>query len=187
MFVFSLGVFVLSEQTEKIDQWLHVSYPFFTIIFAAITLNTSIFTWQMVEESRKHREQQLRPYIVVDFESSGENIYLTIENIGSTPALDVKVDFNPDMQVKDIREHCKGKVITNLPLLSQGIPFFPPNKVIRIFYEKSSVFFKKDVEDRIKDYQVDIRYQEEITGANRTEAYILDPNIIEGTLKFKLD
>jgi hypothetical protein len=40
-----------------------------------------LFAWRQVHEARKLREEQARPFVIVDFEP-GWLVYLTVENLG---------------------------------------------------------------------------------------------------------
>jgi hypothetical protein len=49
----------------------------------AIYLALGIFAWIQVLQARKFREEQARPFVIVDFDA-GYLVYLTVENIGRT-------------------------------------------------------------------------------------------------------
>jgi hypothetical protein len=44
-----------------------------------------LFAWRQVREARKLREEQARPFVIVDFEPNFL-VYLTVENLGRTMA-----------------------------------------------------------------------------------------------------
>jgi hypothetical protein len=54
----------------------------------AVYVVLGIFAWIQVLQARRLREEQARPFVIVDFEP-GFLVYLTVENIGRTMARDV--------------------------------------------------------------------------------------------------
>ena len=49
----------------------------------AVYVVLGIFAWLQVLQARRFREEQARPFVIVDFEP-GFLVYLTVENIGRT-------------------------------------------------------------------------------------------------------
>src|SRR2546425_6814233 len=90
-----------------------------------------IFAWKQTGEARRLREAQVRPYVVVDFEVDSTLIHLTIENVGVTPARDVKLKFEPAMR----STHEDPWPREGSTLMSQGIPTLPPGKKYRFFFD----------------------------------------------------
>lgn len=56
----------------------------------------AIYAVFQVREARRLREEQARPWVVVDFEP-GWILFLSIENIGRTVATDVHIRFDPPL------------------------------------------------------------------------------------------
>jgi hypothetical protein len=54
----------------------------------AVYVVLGIFAWIQVLQARRLREEQARPFVIVDFEP-GFLIYLTVENIGRTMAREI--------------------------------------------------------------------------------------------------
>ena len=63
----------------------------------AVYVVLGIFAWIQVLQARRLREEQARPFVIVDFEP-GFLVYLTVENIGRTMARDVSIRFSPPSQ-----------------------------------------------------------------------------------------
>jgi hypothetical protein len=63
----------------------------------AIYLPLGIFAWIQVLQARKLREEQARPFVIVDFEA-GFLVYLTVENTGRTMARDVPIQFDKPLE-----------------------------------------------------------------------------------------
>jgi hypothetical protein len=59
----------------------------------AVYVVLGIFAWIQVLQARRLREEQARPFVIVDFEP-GFLVYLTVENIGRTMARDVTIRFD---------------------------------------------------------------------------------------------
>src|SRR5262249_58913814 len=56
-----------------------------------------LFAWRQVREARKLREEQARPFVMVDFDP-GFLVYLTVENLGRTMARDVSIRFDKPLE-----------------------------------------------------------------------------------------
>jgi hypothetical protein len=89
-----------------------------------------IYVRRQVGEARQLREEQTRPFVVVDLEAEVP-IHLTIENVGPTVARNVRLEF---------AEPLKSTFEDPWPpegskLLSDGIPTLPPRKRFRFFFD----------------------------------------------------
>ena len=51
-------------------------------IFAASAIVIGLFAWRQVREARKLREEQARPFVIVDFDP-GFRVYLPLQLIAS--------------------------------------------------------------------------------------------------------
>jgi hypothetical protein len=79
-----------------------------------------LFAWTQVREARKLREEQARPFVIVDFEA-GFLVYLTVENLGRTMARDVRINFD-----KPLESTLPGRPdIDESPLFREPIPALP--------------------------------------------------------------
>jgi len=110
-----------------------------------------LFAWRQVGEARKLREEQARPFVIVDFEP-GFLVYLTVENLGRTMARDVNIHFD-----KPLESTLAGRrELNESPLFREPIPTLPPGKKIRVLFDSFS--------DRLKaglplTYDVELRYR----------------------------
>jgi hypothetical protein len=90
-----------------------------------------LFAWRQVHEARKLREEQARPFVIVDFEP-GFLVYLTVENLGRTMARDVSIHFD-----KPLESTLPGRrELDESPLFREPIPALPPGKKIRILFDQ---------------------------------------------------
>lgn len=97
----------------------------------AVYVALGIFAWIQVLQARRLREEQARPFVIVDFEP-GFLVYLTVENIGRTMARDVTVRFD-----KPLASTLTGpREINESPLLRQPIPTLPPGRKIRVLFDQ---------------------------------------------------
>ena len=80
-----------------------------------------LFAWRQVGEARKLREEQARPFVIVDFEP-GFLVYLTVENLGRTMAREVSICFD-----KPLESSLSGRrELDESPLFREPIPALPP-------------------------------------------------------------
>jgi hypothetical protein len=55
----------------------------------------AVAAFRQVREAVRTREEESRPYVVVDFETKKGMFFLVVTNIGRTMARDVRFSFNP--------------------------------------------------------------------------------------------
>ncbi len=125
-----------------------------------------LFAWRQVREARKLREEQARPFVIVDFEP-GFLVYITVENLGRTMARDVSIQFDKplDSTLEGRRE------LDDSPLFREPIPALPPGKKIRVLFDQFSARLDAGLPLR---YDVELRYRGP-TGRKRWEhPYRLD-------------
>jgi hypothetical protein len=104
-----------------------------------------------VREARRLREDQARPFVVVDFQvTRPPEIRLAITNLGKTMARDVRVSFDPPLQSSLDRA---GNRRADLRMLNEPIPAMPPGKVY-------STLFDVGLHDELPSrYMVTVAYQ----------------------------
>ena len=90
-----------------------------------------LFAWRQVREARKLREEQARPFVIVDFEP-GFLVYLTVENLGRTLARDVTIRFNKplDSTLPEPHDFDESPIFRGEP-----IPVLPPGKQVRVLFD----------------------------------------------------
>lgn len=109
------------------DAW-NAAGTWATFLVLSVTL---YFVYQQVAEAARLRREQTRPYVVVSVDVEQQSLFmLTVENVGSTPAFDVVVDFDepPRSNLKEIEE---------LRMLKEPIPMLPPGRKFRASWEVS--------------------------------------------------
>jgi hypothetical protein len=132
---------------------------------AAIYIAILIYAIKQVNEATQLRTSQVRPFVIVDIEP-GFALYLVVENIGPTLARDVKITFEPEI-ASSVNEH----LVSETPLLRDGIRNLPPSRKHRIFFDAFSQRNERD--DLPTSYEVKVTYSNE-KQKSYTESYVLD-------------
>ncbi len=119
-----------------------------SIFFAAVSAFASLL--QAVEAQRQ-REDQERPYVVVYFEASNNGaFYFVIENVGNSPAYDLRMKFTPSPV--DFAD----RPLNEISLFSNPITFLPAGKSVRQIVGSTFRFFENN---KPTEFSVDIAYK----------------------------
>jgi len=119
---------------------------FGTVATAAVAVAAATVALFQLREVKRTRREQTQPYVVVDFVPSrvGNNILnVAIENIGRTPARDVRVTFDPT-----IRSSLKDYDIEATAMFSEPIRSMPPGRRIEVLFDVGHERFKTDLPSR---------------------------------------
>jgi hypothetical protein len=141
-------------------------------VTAAIYVGLGIFAYYQLREARRLRDDQSRPFVVVDF-APGWLLKLEIENIGKVIAQDVRFKFTPPLQSTrtDYEE---------VDLLSSGASMIPPGRKFRIFFD---VLRDRLESDLPRLYQVQVTYYGPgRQGKPYVDHYTIDTAAMRGTL-----
>ncbi len=93
-----------------------------TILLALLTAAYVYFTYKILDSTRP------QPHVFVSLPSEELNIYLSINNVGSSPAYDVEVTIDPSLDLIAPTDAFKG---ASKPMLKQS--FLPPETEIKNF------------------------------------------------------
>jgi hypothetical protein len=139
----------------------------------AVYVVLGIFALVQVLQARKLREEQARPFVVVDFEP-GFLVDLTVENLGRTMARDVTIRFD-----KPLESTLAGpREIDESPLLRQPIPTLPPGRKIRVLFDQ----YAARLEAKLPlTYDVALRYKGPFGKKEWEHPYRLDLGIYLGS------
>ena len=102
----------------------------FTFIVALSTVVYAILTWKLVSETKALRKAQTEPKLsitLVNNEVAFGSVDMVIKNIGYGPAYNVSFKVEPDL------EYQKGKFLSELGLLKNGIKYLAPQQEYRFF------------------------------------------------------
>lgn len=128
-----------------------------SMLTAAIAIAAAIVGYFQVREARRLREEQARPFVVVDIVSAPAwlNILnLEITNISSTVAKDVRMSFDPPLVSSQ-----KEKTIVDSLFVTRGIDTLPPGRRIHGWFDMSherleaGLPLRFDVTVRFKDFR----------------------------------
>jgi hypothetical protein len=142
-------------------------------VTVAVYVVLGIFAWIQVLQARRLREEQARPFVIVDFEP-GFLVYLTVENIGRTMARDVSIRFD-----KPLESTLSGpREIDESPLLRKPIPTLPPGRKIRVLFDQ----YAARLEAKLPlTYDVTLRYKGPFGKKEWEHPYRLDLGIYLGS------
>lgn len=120
-----------------------------------VLIAAAIFAWRQVREARELREEQNRPFVVVDFDcEQGYMMYLEVVNMGTSLARDVRIKIDPPLESAiDID-------VGKLKMLNEGIATLAPGKKYRTFFDMG--FRRAEAErDYTMNHTVRVRYKDE--------------------------
>lgn len=141
-----------------------------TVLVLAITL---YFVHRQVSEATALRRHQSRPYVVVAIDVEQRDLFmLTVENVGSTPAYDVRVQFDPNLR-SSMNE------IEKVRMFHEPIPMLPPTRRLRAVWEVSFHVFEDSYPHPLS-YQARVSYKDQQSRAYGPETYFLDFKVFEG-------
>jgi hypothetical protein len=119
-----------------------------------VLVAAAIFAWRQVKEARVLREEQNRPFVVVDVQSDpGSLVYLEVVNMGTSLARDVRIKINPPL--KSAIDIPVGK----LKMLNEGIATLAPGKKYRTFFDQG--FRRNEDSDLPMNYVATVTYTDE--------------------------
>lgn len=103
-----------------------------TFAQAVIVLVAALVAMVQLRLSRRTRDEQTRPYVIVDVESNATWpwIDLVVRNAGTTPAMDVTFELGPDFDSVHGLEGYDADA-----LLSGGMPMIAPGRTIRMMLD----------------------------------------------------
>lgn len=152
-----------------------------TVATALIALGAAIFALLQVRELRRTREEQARPFVVVDIQpgKAWSNLLdLIVENIGTTVAHNVQITFEPPLlQSKD-----DGYPIGESVLLTEGVAMLPPGRRIRAFFDVSHERSKSDLPMR---YDVTVTLRDARGRKQPDQRYVIDLRYLYGLTEIR--
>ena len=165
-----------------LQQWSPEQYSAFgTMATAVVAVVAAAFAYLQVRHSRQLREDQARPFVVVDFEvpsHSSHLVYLVIENMGQTLARNVKVTFSPDLE--SASHVLEGYPLAESTLLKNGIPSLPPGRRITALFDHAVDRFNADLP---MSYEATVMCEDAHGKAQDPLKYTLDLSFLYGLLR----
>ena len=141
------------------EEWTALATGLQAVIVAIAAL-VAVF---QVREARRLREDQARPFVVVDFDVNDPPlIHITIANIGKTMARSVRVQVAPTLE-SSLDDKGPPEPIAKLSIFTEEILSMAPGKVIRLLFDsfpqrEEARAQGRDLEDA---YKVTVRYRGE--------------------------
>lgn len=136
----------------KVGSWNAEDWSAFGQVGAlVIAVVVGGFVAIQVLQAKRAREEQARPYVIVDFEFRRFLVRIAIKNIGATPALNVAVKFDKPLQ----QVNPKGYDINESSVFASPIPMLAPGRSIRINLDSGPAIFA--------DGAVPLRYEASVT------------------------
>ena len=120
----------------------------------AVAVIVGGFVAVQVLQAKRLREDQARPYVIVDFDFKGLFVHLVIKNIGATPARDVAVKFDRPLQTPG-----RARDFNDFEIFKNPIPMMAPGREIRVRFGMGPDFFKDEAEVSLS-YRADVKYQD---------------------------
>jgi hypothetical protein len=143
--------------------WPEVAAVGLVALQLVVLIVAALFARRQVNEARELREQQNRPFVVIDtdFERAAE-LFLHVKNLGTSLARDVKIEIEPPLKsAVDIP-------VAKFKMLSDGISTLAPGKELRTFFD---IGFRRHESDLPLVYAATVRYTDE-KGKRRFEEKI---------------
>ena len=119
-----------------------------SIFFAAVSAFANLL---QAVDVRRQREEQERPYIIAYFEAANNGaFYFVIENVGNSPAYDLKIRFSPSpIDYAD-------RPLNEISLFGNPITFLPAGKSLRQIIGATYRFFENN---KPTQFSIDITYK----------------------------
>lgn len=140
-----------------------------TVATAVVAVLAACFAGWQVWEIRRTREEQARPFVVVDVQSSAAGAYLLnliIENVGTTVAHDVTFHFEPTLHSSQDKYDLSDSV-----LLREGIPTLPPGRRLYALFDVAHERMKTDLPMR---YDVTVNLRDSRRRKQKPQHYTID-------------
>jgi hypothetical protein len=112
-----------------------------------------VLVWLQVRQGRQVREDQTRPYVIVDFEFRGLLVMLTVSNIGTTPATDIRIEFD-----RPLESPTRGMDANRFAVFSEAIPMLAPGRKINLTFGNGPDFFPGAGEGVPLRYVANVKY-----------------------------
>jgi hypothetical protein len=126
-------VLIVSSFPTWLSPWEWLSSDWAGLTFLVI-VGAAYVAWRQVKEAQRLREEQARPFVVIDFEPWNPILDLRIRNFGTTLARGVKFEFTPPLSTTHDDMPERGNLM-ELDLFKNGIQSLPPAKEITVFFD----------------------------------------------------
>jgi hypothetical protein len=143
-----------------VTSWGSAEWAAFGAIGAVLVyIVLGVIALRQLGESRRLRELEHRPYVLVDFYFKGLQVMLEVRNAGRTPARDVEVTFDKPLQASSSHR------AADFTIFKSPIPMIAPERVIRLSLGTGPDFFKEGAEVPLS-YTAQVKYTD-MTGKQK--------------------
>ncbi len=134
-----------------------------------------IKTWQIANYNKKITRAQASSSVIAyfDFPQRGAMVNLVIKNISTIPALDIKISFNPEINIKKKDIQNKDIKFSDLPAFRDGISFLAPGQELKFYLDSFPAFFSSEKE-LATEYDVCINHTDGLDRKNHENWIKLD-------------
>ena len=122
--------------------------------------------WFQAKEAKRLREDQNRPFVVIDVDFVGTSeLFLYVKNVGTSLARDVKIEVDPPLSSAiDIP-------VEKFKMLRDGIATLAPGKELRTFFDQG---FRRDESELPLVYRATLTYADDRRKRHFRESMDLD-------------
>jgi hypothetical protein len=154
--------------------WDWSSSAWSALTFVILVL-AAVLTWRQVKEAQRVREEQSRPFVLIDFHTFSTVVEFRIKNIGSTLARDVRFLFDQPLETTLADQNWNP---ADLNIFKTGMPSLAPGKEVTVLFDQFPARIEKGLP---LTYRVAVTYTDS-RGKNRyEEPIVLDMNMYVGT------
>jgi hypothetical protein len=164
---------VAADVPALASPWEWSSSDWAGLTFLVIVIAAYV-AWRQVNEARRLREEQARPFVIIDFHAWSTIIDLTITNIGATLARDVEFYF--PVPLETTHDDDRGTLM-DLNVFKNGIPSLAPGKEIKMFFDQ---FPARLAAELPLTHNVQVSYRDP-AGKRYSELMVLDLSMYIGT------
>lgn len=140
-----------------------------------VALVVAGFAWVQLRQAKRLREEKARPYVIVDIDFRGTGVSIVIQNIGATPAYDVRVGFDKTLETTMTRR----KPLEDVAAFKRPIPMIAPGRTIQVPFDRMPDRLKRH--DLPTEYVATVEYRDSRRWKTR-EDYPFDLATYEDTL-----
>lgn len=148
----------LSPWLWTADTWAGLQ---FGVLVAAIFV-----AWRQLAEARRLREEQTRPFVVVDLEPDDFLFMIVVSNLGPSMARDVRITIDPPL-TSSVKQHELDKI----KMFQEPILSLAPSRRVRTILDSAH---ERDREKSPDVYDVRVTYTDDTGRRNFTEHQVLD-------------
>jgi hypothetical protein len=134
--------------------WTDEAQVYLVAAQLVVLIIAALVAWRQVREARRLREEQSRPFVVIELDSPQRPFFdLVVKNLGTSMARNVRFEF--DQEPDSTMNHAS---IDRLKIFKDGIANFPPGKEFRTLFDSAIKRFKAELPDV---YSVRVTYEDQ--------------------------